>query len=375
MLHIPIWASLDESLSRESTHRTRSFLFAALGTVTARLFGLDRIAFFENGVVSLNLPPVAQVVGARATRTTHPQAMAGFRAIFSELLKKQFDVINPFMWLTKAEIVERIAARGFSELIRDTRSCTRVHDMTILNPHCGKCSQCIDRRFAMIAAGQEHNDPDEAYKVNLFLDERPAGPDREMALAYVRSASDINQMEDVAFFSHYGEVSRAVGFFTEPTSTVAERIFDLHRRHAAAVCKVFDEGISRHRAALREGKLPPSCLLSLIVSQRASDVDAAYPEHVPSVKPTIAARPEIRMAIDELAPEKYPYLSTQTMARQLKCESGLLRRQVLRFRNEINRRAEKAGDPELPVDAVIESSQGYGYRLNPDRVKLIALQR
>jgi 7-cyano-7-deazaguanine synthase in queuosine biosynthesis len=255
VLHIPIWASLDESLSRESTHRTRSFLFAALGSVTARLFGLDRIAFFENGVVSLNLPPVAQIVGARATRTTHPQAMAGFRAIFSELLKKQFDVINPFMWLTKAEIVERIAARGFSELIRDTRSCTRVHDMTILNPHCGKCSQCIDRRFAMIAAGQEHNDPDEAYKVNLFLDERPAGPDREMALAYVRSASDVNQMEDVAFFSHCGEVSRAVGFFTEPTSTVAERIFDLHRRHAAAVCKVFDEAISRHRAALREGNL------------------------------------------------------------------------------------------------------------------------
>jgi hypothetical protein len=75
-----------------------------------------------------------------------------------------------------------------------------------------------------------------------------------------------------------------------------------------------------------------------------------------------------------LAAEKYPYLSTQKMARQLKCESGVLRRQVLRLRNEINRRAKKAGDPELPVDAVIESSQWYGYRLNPDRVKLIALQ-
>ena len=42
VLHIPIWASLDESLGRELTHRTRSFLFAALGIVTARLFGLDR---------------------------------------------------------------------------------------------------------------------------------------------------------------------------------------------------------------------------------------------------------------------------------------------------------------------------------------------
>jgi hypothetical protein len=43
-----------------------------LAAVTARLFGLDRIKFFENGVLSLNLPPLAQVVGTQATRTTHP---------------------------------------------------------------------------------------------------------------------------------------------------------------------------------------------------------------------------------------------------------------------------------------------------------------
>ena len=48
------------------------------GAVTARLFGLDRITFFENGIVSLNLPPLAQVVGARATRTTHPQVLGRF---------------------------------------------------------------------------------------------------------------------------------------------------------------------------------------------------------------------------------------------------------------------------------------------------------
>ena len=189
-------------------------------------------------------------------------------------------------------------------------------------------------------------------------------------------------MEDVAFFSHYGEVSRAVGFFTEPTSTVAERIFDLHRRHAAAVCKVFDEGISRHRAALREGKLPPSCLLSLIVSQRASDVGAAYPEHVPSVKPTIAARPEIRMAIDERrrrvlfdrwgeikgvradllislaephrraaneerAPQNYPFTKGQHLSQIHRVEAETLKRLVLRCRNEISRLAKKVGEAGL----------------------------
>jgi hypothetical protein len=72
VLHIPVWATLDESLGRDSTHRTRSFLFAALGAVTACLFGLDRIAFFENGVVSLNLPPVAQVVAGSDADHTPP---------------------------------------------------------------------------------------------------------------------------------------------------------------------------------------------------------------------------------------------------------------------------------------------------------------
>src|ERR1700730_7467363 len=32
----------------------------------------------------------------------------------------------------------------------------------------------------------------------------------------MRSASEVNQMADVAFFSRYGEGSRAVGFYSEP---------------------------------------------------------------------------------------------------------------------------------------------------------------
>jgi hypothetical protein len=77
ILHVPVWANLKGALAIEPTHRTRSFLFAALGAVTAQMLDRERIFFFENGVVSLNFPPVGQVVGARATRTTHPQALAG----------------------------------------------------------------------------------------------------------------------------------------------------------------------------------------------------------------------------------------------------------------------------------------------------------
>jgi hypothetical protein len=358
-------------------------------------------------VVSLNLPPVAQVVGARATRTTHTQVLAGFRRVLAEILDRPFNVENPFAWLTKTEVVERISANRCSDLIRHTRSCTRVRDMTKLHPHCGRCSQCIDRRFAILAAGQGGEEPEEAYEVSLFSGARQAGPDREMALAFVRSATQVNRMSDVAFFARYGEVSRIVGFFPEPTNTVAGRIFNLHKRHASAVCRVFDEAVSAHASALRQGSLPSDCLLSLIVARSAAE--PAYPARSGALGHPVAIATDIRVVIDkeqkrvvidrwgditgvgaallialaepfreamcqELAPENYPFTGSADLRRQTQCASGeTLRRRVLRCRNKIREMAEKAGDPPPSIDDVIENNQWHGYRLNPDRVRIVAL--
>ena len=199
--------------------------------------------------------------------------------------------------MTKSEVIDRIAQNGCSDLIRYTRSCTRVHAMTNLHPHCGKCSQCIDRRFAILAVGQEDEDPADAYDVDLLVGEREAGPDREMALAFVRSASIINQMTDVEFFAHYGETSRIVGFFQEPANTVAGRILGLHRRHATAICHVFDNAISANRSKMREGSLPADCLLSLVVAQGVEG--SPYRAPSPAAEQLITAAPEIRIYIHE----------------------------------------------------------------------------
>jgi hypothetical protein len=76
----------------------------------------------------------------------------------------------------------------------------------------------------------------------------------------------------------------------------------------------------------------------------------------------------------ELAPERYPFLETSKLKRQIKCESDeVLRRRLLRCRNKIKKLARDAGDTEPSLDAVIENSQWHGYRLNPDRVRLVAL--
>ena len=406
VLHVPVLARLEQGLSQEPTHRTRSFLFAALGAVTARLFGLNRVKFFENGVLSLNLPPVGQVVGARATRTTHPQALAGFQKVLTALFGRPFEVANPFMWLTKAEVVERIARHGFVDLIRHTRSCTRVHEMTRNNPHCGHCSQCIDRRFAIFAAGLASEDPEEAYKVDLFIGERPPEPDREMALAYVRSATRIKQMNDEAFFAHFGEASRAVAYFPETADEVGRRIHDLHRRHADGVCRVFDDWVGSHPSALREGSLPSTCLVALVVGQNGENPSAPGPS-VPVEEGTRTA-PNVRLAIDEernrvtferwgvisgagaaliialagpfraavrdeRAPEHYPFTKTTDLLRRLDCDSDeALRHRIERLRKKITRRAKSLGCPVPAMSAVIENVPWHGYRLNPDSVRIVA---
>ena len=191
-------------------------------------------------------------------------------------------------------------------------------------------------------------------------------------------------------------------------TTVAQRIIDLHRRHAAAVCNVFDGAIRNNAAKLRDGSLPADCLLSLVVGQGAED--PTYPAPRQATVTLAASAQEIRTSIDEvgkrviferwgeirgvgaellmalatpfrearkneLAPEHYPFLKSSKLMRQLKCEENeALRRRILRARNAIKKLAKNAGDLEPPMDAVIESSQWHGYRLNPDRVRLIALK-
>ena len=407
VMHIPVWMNLMGRLNQESTHRTRSFLFTALAAVTARLFGLDRFSFYENGIVSLNLPPVAQVVGSRATRSTHPQALAGFRRLLSAVVGRPFEVENPFAWLTKAQVVERIAANGGADLIRHSRSCTRVRDRTKQHPHCGQCSQCIDRRFAVLAAGQADADPAEAYEVDLFTDSRPPGPGREMALAYVRSASTISDVDDMAFFTRYGEISRIVRQYDEPADVVAGRVLDLYRAHSTTVCGVLKNAIHTHAAALGKGALPADSLLVLVVGQHAQAPPYATPSQ-PLVEPPERAW-DIKLAIDEahgrvhvvgwgvlkgkdaeliiklsapfsrgcdaqLLPQNFAFTLGSDLEESLGYDNNeAFRRCVDRCRRRLAKLASAAGAAPLTSDRVIESIPRRGYRLHPDNVRLVAL--
>jgi hypothetical protein len=263
--HVPIWINKEKALGKEYTQRTRSFLYASLGVVVARIFDLWRIRFYENGVVSINLPISPQVVGGRATRTTHPQVLNGFSAIFSAILQKPFAVENPFRWKTKAEVVKSIREAGCGELIKHTVSCTHVWEMTKLKTHCGTCSQCIDRRFGTLAAGcPDSEDPEDMYEVDLLRGERPPGDSRTMLESYVAMAKRLRGMSDTAFFSEFGELHRVTRHIDGmSTDDAATHILALYKRHAAEVGDVITKGIQDHAQGISDGKVPSSSLLIL----------------------------------------------------------------------------------------------------------------
>jgi len=68
---VSVWAHKKGLPEKDHTQRTRSFLYVALGAVVARMLDLNAVDFFENGIVSINLPLVRHEFGGRAIRTTH----------------------------------------------------------------------------------------------------------------------------------------------------------------------------------------------------------------------------------------------------------------------------------------------------------------
>jgi hypothetical protein len=125
--HLAIQIQLGKGSNREGTHRTRSFLFAVLGLVTAVAFRQTRVSFHENGMVSLNLPPVGNVQSTRATRTTHPRTLDLFSTLFSLVAPQPIRVDNPSFWKTKTEVMETIGRLGGTDLIRISASCADTY--------------------------------------------------------------------------------------------------------------------------------------------------------------------------------------------------------------------------------------------------------
>jgi hypothetical protein len=260
----------------------------------------------------------------------------------------------------------------------------------------------------MLAAGFEAHDPETLYKLDLLVGALPAGEARTMVEAYVRAASDIERMNELAFFSHYGEASRAVLFLPEGANEAGRKIFELYKRNASEVCGVVEDGIRKNAPALRAQTLPAESLLVLAVSRRGDAntfvssgplKDIAQQEFEDELA-AARSRPNIRIAFDEgakevlfeawpplrgasyslldqlrpeyeeakragLAPEHYPFVDNHKLAHRLEVDESTVRRRIFRLRRQLDKHAVAAGSSPLQAGALIENDPWAGYRLNP----------
>lgn len=138
--------------SIEETQRTRMFLFSAIAFSIASCYGKHEFFVYENGITSINMPKQGDVMNARASRTTHPKTLGLLRR-FYRYFDDSFDIIAPYYNKTKAQVMEAFRLNDEMSIITSSVSCSSTRSQKGQEAHCGCCSQCIDRRFAVYAAG------------------------------------------------------------------------------------------------------------------------------------------------------------------------------------------------------------------------------
>jgi 7-cyano-7-deazaguanine synthase in queuosine biosynthesis len=267
MIHIPVWINKAENFSREHTQRTRSFLFSALGTIVAEMLNAGGVSFFENGVVSLNLPVADEVLQARASRTTHPITLALFSQFYSLVTERQFIIDNPYLFKTKSEIIEIIANNRGAKLIQYTCSCAHNMFKAKTQWHCGTCSQCIDRRIAVLAVGQESNDPDTDYVSDVFTGPRKERYEKNMAVNFARHGVELNNFSENELATKFNRELIQATRYLEDSTRAAQQLIALHKRHGSMVKKVLDEQLQKNVSALLDGNLEKTCMLAMIAGQ------------------------------------------------------------------------------------------------------------
>lgn len=264
--HIPVFINKNRHLGKEFLQRTRSLLFSAIGTVIAESIKADGVRFYENGIVSLNLPVADEVLRARASRTTHPFTLKLFSDFYSLVTGRNFIVDNPYILKTKKDIIEIIKLNNSADLIQYSCSCAHTYYQSGTQWHCGVCSQCIDRRVAIFAADAQDLDPETDYVVDVFTGRRKDGQDKNIAVNFARHATELNRMSETEIATKFSrDIARAIRTFPNQSETTDE-IIQIHKEHGQSVCKVLAQKISENSEILLAGKIDKSSMLFAVAS-------------------------------------------------------------------------------------------------------------
>lgn len=263
---------------KDSSQRSRGFLFACLGAAVAVHLGIRDVLLADNGYVSVNPPINDQLQGTLASRGTHPKFLLLFNRLLTALFENAVQVRNPLWNRTRAEALQVLHVAGCPDLLARTNSCGKHRNRPTAKPHCGGCSQCIDRRFAVIEAELERFDPITNYEIDLFKDELLEGEPRTIGVSYVRFAQGVGKIDADRLYDEYEELSACLDPNDPRFMEQALGIADMLKRHAEQTMGVVRMMVLRHADAIARHALDDHSLLQLWLAEgsaSARDTDPA----------------------------------------------------------------------------------------------------
>lgn len=151
--------------ANESTLRSRSFVFMAIGIFAARAAGEEIPVYMpENGFIAMNLPLTPARAGSCSTRTMHPFYLDRLRETLSGLGVRN-PIVNPLELKSKGECLTespnlpllKSVVDGSVSCSHGTRKQTWARRTKEIR-NCGYCVPCIVRRAAMHKAGLDRGD-------------------------------------------------------------------------------------------------------------------------------------------------------------------------------------------------------------------------
>jgi len=230
---------------QELSQRCRSFLFLAIGGAVAATIGAGEVEIYESGVGVLNLPSMTgMLVGARATRSCHPELVRLMTEIVSAASGRPIAFLLPFVQQTKSEVVRAFVEERLQAVVPLTTSC--VHYPVRIGGNakqCGLCFACIGRRQALFAA--DADDPVSQYRHDICNKNCDATPmDFESLRAHlfqVARLAEFSSQELPVWFSRHLYGSHVV-----QAGDPAEAWRDLMLRYRAEWLRWIERGRERH---------------------------------------------------------------------------------------------------------------------------------
>lgn len=235
--HYKFHCGLSHMKSIDETQRTRSLLFAAMAFSIAHTYKQNKIYFYENGITSLNFAKTQDMMNSRASRTTHPKTIALLEKLFTKIAGKDFKIMHPYLFNTKADILKVIKKYKRHKLIDSAVSCSATRNKPAKHSHCGVCSQCIDRRFAVYSAEIEKFDENGIYNFNFLKDDLEEPVVIKSLIDYIRLAQSFSEENQDSFYMNRSDQIVEAEEFIEGTNEGErlQKLFNLAKKHAADI--------------------------------------------------------------------------------------------------------------------------------------------